>query len=166
MRKPAPGEPTPCAPHVTLFASTDPSDHAEAKTICATCPFVDWCATELEKVRRAAYPEFGPEGTWAGQLVLTYSEEQKRRINERKRGYRAKKAAEKKAAYEANPDLCEDCDTPLPYNPTGGPRKRCRPCADEAELAAARIRNRRRRQRLDAAVEAARADWDQRKKTA
>ena len=155
----------PCVGKWELFDSTNPSDHAEAKALCDTCPTLNWCATELEKVRRAAYPEFGPEGTWAGQLVLTYSEEQKRRINERKRGYRAKKAAARQAAYEANPDRCQDCADPIPYNPIGGRRKRCQPCSHAAKLAGARERNRRRKQRLNAAVADARDEWD-RKKTA
>lgn len=147
----------PCVGKWALFDSTKPDDHATAKAICGTCP--DPCTWDLREAQRLAHSGGGPQGTWAGRLL---TENPDHRI-EYKRQYRAKKAAERKAAYEANPDRCADCDTALPYNATGGPRTRCKPCAHQADLARSRVQNRRRRERLKAA--AARADWD-RKKTA
>lgn len=61
----------PCAGRWKLFDSTDPHDHQTAAAICATCPMIEACRTQLAATRADAHGHYGPQGTWAGQLVNT-----------------------------------------------------------------------------------------------
>ena len=81
-----------CLGRWELFDSREPADHHEAKAMCAGCPVRDWCAAQLRKAQQSAnrstsYPDAGPQGTWAGQLVggahrprpaVTWTEEEAR----------------------------------------------------------------------------------------
>lgn len=60
----------PCAGKWELFDSTHPVDHLEAREYCLRCPLLEKCRTELEAATRDAYSaDYGPCGTWAGQVV-------------------------------------------------------------------------------------------------
>lgn len=61
----------PCASCPPLFESTDLYDHMQAKKICDACPMIEACADLLADVKLAygyGY-QYGPRGTWAGQLL-------------------------------------------------------------------------------------------------
>lgn len=59
----------PCVGQHDLFDSTDADDHELARAICEGCPVIDACASRLEELRTTV--QFGgPEGTWAGQLII------------------------------------------------------------------------------------------------
>lgn len=62
--------PAPCAGLHDLFDSVHPVDHNRAREVCLSCPLIDACARRLDEVLLAARSGGGPEGTWAGQLVL------------------------------------------------------------------------------------------------
>ena len=60
----------PCAGMWDLFDSTDYYDHRRARQICAECPLIDACRTNLADARASAFTaQHGPRGTWAGELV-------------------------------------------------------------------------------------------------
>lgn len=61
----------PCHGLHKIFESTDLADHAEAATICATCPMLDACDKLREDVQATSQPGYGPAGTWAGKLYGT-----------------------------------------------------------------------------------------------
>lgn len=62
---------TPCYGKWELFDSTDPADHQVAKAICATCPLLVGCMELLAETQRTASTAGGPEGTWAGQYLVS-----------------------------------------------------------------------------------------------
>lgn len=54
-----------CIGQHALFESTEYADHVQARRICADCPVIDWCRTQIP-------PSSGyPQGTWAGRLYGT-----------------------------------------------------------------------------------------------
>lgn len=53
-----------CVGEWKVFDSTDPLDHALARTICWECPALLACRGLLKQVRTSE-----TEGTWAGQLI-------------------------------------------------------------------------------------------------
>lgn len=61
--------PPPCHGLSWLFDATDARSHAEARTICSTCPVIDACRANLRATQKAVMPAYGPEGTWAGVLL-------------------------------------------------------------------------------------------------
>ena len=57
-----------------LFDSTEPSDHAEARALCAQCPALMACvalAAEVRSPTSMAACGGGMSGTWAGRLYTT-----------------------------------------------------------------------------------------------
>lgn len=66
---PAPfDDPTPCHGRSSLFDSRHVADHREARKLCATCPVIAACRTNLAAVLAAPKHLGGsPEGTWAGR---------------------------------------------------------------------------------------------------
>jgi hypothetical protein len=60
----------PCGKHV-LFDSTHPACHVEARALCLECPMLALCRDRLDAARKDALSgkDYGPQGTWAGQLV-------------------------------------------------------------------------------------------------
>lgn len=61
----------PCAGQWRLFDSIDPVDHREAAALCRTCPMIEGCREQLRLAHSHTdrHPGYGPEGTWAGQLI-------------------------------------------------------------------------------------------------
>lgn len=63
----------PCAGLWEVFDSTDEVDHRKAKTLCGECSILTACAARLESARKEAHKggsgDYGPQGTWAGQLI-------------------------------------------------------------------------------------------------
>jgi hypothetical protein len=61
----------PCAGRWELFDSTYPADHIQARDMCRQCPMLADCRDQLEAARKDAHVgrDYGPQGTWAGQLV-------------------------------------------------------------------------------------------------
>jgi hypothetical protein len=51
-----------------LFDSTNPTDHANAKTLCAGCPMRRECAETATRFARGTGGALVIEGTWAGKL--------------------------------------------------------------------------------------------------
>lgn len=61
----------PCHGQSVRFDSTLLAEHMEAAKLCATCPVIDACQRLLEDSQNAwQHRSGGPEGTWAGQLVI------------------------------------------------------------------------------------------------
>lgn len=61
----------PCHGKSPLFDSTLLSDHIEAVESCTVCPIVELCQTRLEECLSSwCGRSGGPEGTWAGQLII------------------------------------------------------------------------------------------------
>lgn len=62
----------PCYGQAALFDSTLLADHIEAARLCSTCPVVDVCHDRLEEAKALAKnkPGHGPDGTWAGLLIM------------------------------------------------------------------------------------------------
>lgn len=61
---------TPCFGRHDLFDATDLRSHRQAKAICAGCPALAACRRNLDDARRdQLMTNYGPEGTWAGQLL-------------------------------------------------------------------------------------------------
>ena len=58
----------PCNGQSVIFDSTDVRDHAIARAICATCPMLAACRKRLEDVKADSLADYGPRGTWAGEL--------------------------------------------------------------------------------------------------
>lgn len=59
-----------CEGRWALFDSTHAADHKRAAEFCAVCPIRLDCASNLEEARRdSLMANYGPEGTWAGQLL-------------------------------------------------------------------------------------------------
>ncbi|MCW2785215.1 MAG: hypothetical protein JWP74_1732 [Marmoricola sp.] len=63
--------PTPCYGQHDLFDSPDLQDHLAAKAICDTCPLIESCALELAATIAASHNGGRPEGTWAGQHLVS-----------------------------------------------------------------------------------------------
>ncbi len=62
---------SPCAGQSRLFDSTLLTDHMEAAKLCATCPMIAECQERLEECASSWEGRSGgPEGTWAGQLII------------------------------------------------------------------------------------------------
>lgn len=61
---------TPCYGLHDLFDSVELEDHRAARAICAACPTLLACMSNLTAVQRDAGSYGQPEGTWAGQLLI------------------------------------------------------------------------------------------------
>ena len=59
----------PCAGQWKLFDSVDLFDHQRARAMCQTCPLIDACRSRLNLARDEQHANYGPQGTWAGELV-------------------------------------------------------------------------------------------------
>lgn len=59
-----------CEGRWELFDSLEPSAHAQAAELCATCPMQRECGSILAAAKLNAPSGYaGPQGTWAGRLV-------------------------------------------------------------------------------------------------
>lgn len=59
-----------CEGRWALFDSTHAADHKRAAEFCKVCPIRLACRALLDDARRdQLMTNYGPEGTWAGQLL-------------------------------------------------------------------------------------------------
>lgn len=89
----------PCSGRWELFDSVHAADHMEARALCATCPVIDACRQLAANVASTAQPKCGPQGTWAGQLLIAERTLNQRREEEARWSDDAARAARNR--YEA-----------------------------------------------------------------
>jgi hypothetical protein len=74
-----------------LFDSTHEADHRDAKAMCAECPVLTSCATNLRETQIATAGTSraggGPVGTWAGKLIGRSGRGSRPREHSTDRGY-------------------------------------------------------------------------------